>query len=238
MTELDLDDVAALTTACRRDLGNPGGWFVPTGYPNSLALCIVDSIYSTGARYNSVINVVDRYRAYRAEQGGDADTDGIDDLLGTVGQLGGADAWATRIGNRRPTSTAQNAPLKSAAIVDVASRLADLDVRTTVQLRACAQTQALKAVEHAWRTAPGQRSGITWEYALMLAQVPGVKADRMVIAYTARAVGVVPNRLVPARAAALVSRVANDQDWDVIRLDHAIWRFESGREFNQELPTA
>lgn len=72
----------------------------------------------------------------------------------------------------------------------------------------------------------------------MLAQVPGVKADRMVIAYTARAIGVVPNRLVPAQAAALVSRVANEQSWDLIRLDHAIWRFESGREFNQELPTA
>lgn len=236
--ELDLNDVATLTMACRRDLGNPDGWFVTTGYPKSLALCIIDSIYSTGARYTSVINIVDRYRAYRAEQGGDADTDGVDELLTTVDQLGGTDAWATRIGNRRPTSTAQNAPLKSAAIVDIASKLVDLDVRTTDQLRARVRTEALKAIEYAWRTAPGQGSGITWDYALMLAQVPGVKADRMVIAYTARAIGTVPHRLVPAQAAALVSRVANEQNWDVIRLDHAIWRFESGREFNQELPTA
>lgn len=236
--ELDLKDVAALTMACQRDLGNPDGWFVTAGYPKSLALCIIDSIYSTGARYTSVTNVIDRYRAYRAEQGGDANTDGVDELLTTVDQLGGADAWATRIGNRRPTSTAQNAPLKSVAIVNIASKLADLDVQTTDQLRACVHTEALKVIEHAWRTAPGQRSGITWEYALMLAQVPGVKADRMVIAYTARAIGIVPQRLASAQAAALVSRVANEQDWDVIRLDHAIWRFESGREFNQELPTA
>lgn len=237
--ELDLDDVAALTMACHRDLGDPDGWFSTTGYPKSLALCIIDSIYSTGARYTSVINVVARHRAYRAEQGGDADTDGVEELLTTIAELGGADEWATRIGNRRPTSTAQNAPLKSAAIVvDVASKLADLDVRTTDQLRACVHTNALKAVERAWRTAPGQRSGITWEYSLMLAQVPGVKADRMVIAYTARAMGVASHRLLPAHAAALVSRVAHDQHWDVIWLDHTIWRFESGRDFNHRLPTA
>ena len=31
----------------------------------------------------------------------------------------------------------------------------------------------------------GQRSGITWEYALMLAQIPGVNADCMVVRYVA-----------------------------------------------------
>lgn len=236
--ELDLDDVAALTTACHRDLGNPDGWFVTTGYPKSLALCIIDSIYSTGARYTSVLNVVARYRAYRAEQGGDADTDGVEELLTTIDELGGADAWATRIGNRRPTSTAQNAPLKSVAVANIASKLADLDVRTTDQLRARVHTNTLAVVKNAWRTAPGQRSGITWDYALMLAQVPGVKADRMVIAYTARAIGVAPHRLLPAHAAALVARVAHDHHWDVIRLDHTIWRFESGRDFNHRPPTA
>lgn len=58
------------------------------------------------------------------------------------------------------------------------------------------------------RSAQGQRSGITWDYALMLAQVPRVKADRMVISYVARAIDCPPNRLVPAKAAALVHGVA------------------------------
>jgi hypothetical protein len=40
-----------------------------------LALCIIDSIYSTGARYSSVVNVVGRYREYRTAQGGNPDTD-------------------------------------------------------------------------------------------------------------------------------------------------------------------
>ena len=63
----------------------------------------------------------------------------------------------------------------------------------------------------------------------MLAQVPRVKADRMVISYVARAIDCPPSRLVPAKAAALVHGVAKAKGGDTIQLDHAIWRFESGR---------
>jgi hypothetical protein len=58
MPDLDTDDLAALIKACAADLGDPNLWFTPDGYPDSLALCIIDSIYSTGARYSSVVNVV------------------------------------------------------------------------------------------------------------------------------------------------------------------------------------
>jgi len=68
----------------------------------------------------------------------------------------------------------------------------------------------------------------------MLAQVPGVKADRMVIRYVARAIRVNEASLRPADAARLVKQVAAIKAWDVIHLDHAIWRYESGRPFNRE----
>ncbi len=68
MPDLDTDDLAALIKACDIDLGEPNLWFTPDGYPDSLVLCIVDSIYSTGARYSSVVNVVERYREYRTNQ--------------------------------------------------------------------------------------------------------------------------------------------------------------------------
>ncbi len=234
MNNRAMDDVGVLVAACERDLGSAYLWFEPDGYPHSLALCILDSLYSTGAHYTSVRKVVERYRAYRAEQGGNADTDGITALQATIEELGGPDPWATRIGNRRPTSTAANAPLKSEAIRQVADALAALDVETTDDLRAAAGTDAWLALKSAWRSAPGQRSGLTWDYALMLARVPGVKADRMVIRYVARAIGVSEANLRPADAAHLVKEVAEIKAWDVIHLDHAIWRYESGRPFNRE----
>lgn len=228
----DDTDLTALTEACDTDLGDPDLWFTPGGYPRSLALCIIDSIYSTGAQYSSVINIVERYRQYRTELGGDADTDGVDELAGTITELGGPDSWATRIGNRRPTSTAAGAPLKADAIAALTVTLPEHGVRTTNDLTAlAARPEALKAIERAWRATPGQQSGITWTYALMLAKIPGVKADRMVIRYVARALGVRPETVSPERAAYLVGRVAEAKGWKTTDLDHAIWRFESGRPF-------
>jgi hypothetical protein len=86
-------------------LGDANLWFTPDGYPDSLALCIVDSIYSTGARYSSVVNVVGRYREYRTNQGGDPDNDSTDELAATITELGGPDPWGSadnpRCGRRR-----------------------------------------------------------------------------------------------------------------------------------------
>ena len=126
----------------------------------------------------------------------------------------------------------------SKELPDLMAQLAPLlreDIRTTNDLRVASKTDhALEAAKRVWRAAPGQRSGITWDYALMLAQVPRVKADRMVISYVARATDCPPSRLVPAKAAALVHGVAKAKGGDTIQLDHAIWRFESGRPFEQE----
>lgn len=81
-------------------------------------------------------------------------------------------------------------------------------------------------MKRAWVSLPGQRSGITWNYFLMLAGIPGVKADRMIIGYTNRALG----RSVTAKeAGSLVGVVADQLGVSRTLLDHAIWRLESGR---------
>ena len=47
-------------------------------------------------------------------------------------------------------------------------------------------------------------AGITWNYALMLARIPGVKADRMVIRYVADAIGKKQDPPAPKEASVLV----------------------------------
>ncbi len=64
------DRVDLLAKRCDSDLGDPDLWFRPDGYPHSLALCIIDSIASTGAHYNSVKNLLRHYIEYRQAQGG------------------------------------------------------------------------------------------------------------------------------------------------------------------------
>lgn len=221
-----------LRVACERDLGDPGDWPGPFGYPDALALCIIDAIYVTGARHLTVENVVERYRGYRAAQGADADTDGAPELLANVEALGGPPQWAAEIGNRRPTSTAKGAPLRSAALIEVTEALVGLGVRTTADLRAvAADDERCAQAEAAWCAVPGQRSGFTWRYLVLLAQQPGVTVDPSVAGYVYRELGAVDGEDV----AALLQAVADTAGWDATALHHAIWRFESARR--PELPS-
>ncbi|KZL31256.1 MULTISPECIES: hypothetical protein [Rhodococcus] len=222
-----------LAKRCDADLGDPDLWFRPDGYPHSLALCIIDSIASTGAHYNSVKNVLRHYIDYRQAQDGNADTDNAGTLLGTFDELGGPQEWAAMTNNRKPTSTTKGAPLKAAAIHEAAGRLRELGIDSTDDLRA-ADADALANAKKVWATVPGQRSGITWNYFLMLAGIPGVKADRMVIRYVADAIGTTPENVSAPDAAMLVKTVAEKSGHNVTHLDHAIWRFESGRPVNQQ----
>lgn len=232
--DVEPTQVKLIAGACERDLGDPALWFEPGGYPDSLALCIIDSIYSTGAHYSSVLNVVKRYCTYRSEQGGDAYTDGLDELRNSFEELGGPDSWASQIGNRRPVSTAKGAPLKAEAIAHVIKSFEALGIKSADDLRAARDGGGNSAAKKAWLSAPGQKSGITWEYALMLAGVPRVKADRMVIRFVSRAIGREASQVSPTEAALWVEQVAALRAWDVRHLDHVIWRYESGRPFHRD----
>ncbi|WP_235659432.1 hypothetical protein [Mycobacteroides abscessus] len=95
------EQLRALVAACEQFRGSKA----PAGYHDGLALCVIDSVQSTGVTYSSVENVVARYRAYRRERSGDPNRDGVAELLGTVDELDGPDGWASRIGNSNRTSS-------------------------------------------------------------------------------------------------------------------------------------
>lgn len=155
-----------------RDLGSPAAGLIPASYPHSLALCIIDAVYVAGARHVTVEKIIERYRGFRAGQGCDADVDGVPELLANIDTLGGPQQWASEIGNRRPTSTAKNAPLRSAALAEAAQVLVGLGIRTTEDLRALAQDlQRYERARAAWCSVPGQRSGFTWSHLMKLAHV-------------------------------------------------------------------
>ena len=194
--------IEQLWAACARDLGDPVGWPAP----------------------------VQRYRSYRAGQGGDADTDGVTELLANVETLGGPQQWAAQIGNRRPTSTTKDAPLRSVALTEAAQAFVALGIRTIEDLRVtAADPERTKKAKRAWCAVPGQRSGFTWRFLLMLAALPGT--DRTVAGYVVRELG----DDGPIDTASLLGAVAAAAGWDAAALQQAIWRFESRRP--GELPS-
>lgn len=138
----------------------------------------------------------------------------------------GVEGFVDRVGTRNRVSTWVGAPLKAEVVRQAAEVLAGHGVETTAQFRDRADHAALKS---AWLRLPGQRSGITWRYALMLAQAPGVKPDRMVRRFVADALDVQEASLTGAELVALVTGAAAHLGVTATVLDHAIWRAAFGR---------
>ena len=70
---------------------------------------------------------------------------------------------------------------------------------------------------------------MTYSYLLLLAGLPSVKPDRMVLRFLERALGTgVP--MTTDRAFELVMSAADTLDVSPRTLDHVIWRAASGRE--------
>lgn len=202
----------------------------PDGYRNSLALCIIDSVQSTGVTYASVVKVVDAYRKHRRAQGSNPSTDGATELLASFAELGGAQQWADQIGNQNKTSTHAGAPLKAAAIRDAAQALRDVGVDTADTLRERARdTKQLADVERSWRAVVGQTSGITWHYVQMLAGIPGIKPDRMIVRFVADALELPRRNVSPTFALRILSETAAQMGISPTDLDHGIWQWQRQR---------
>ncbi|MCA2304809.1 heme peroxidase [Mycobacterium intracellulare] len=211
-------ELQQLVAMCKQDLGVSADWIAPPGYPNSLALCVIDAVFSINATYTGVVNVVNQYRRHRAEQHGEADTDGVIELLGTFELAKGSDGWADKVENHWRTSTRSGSILKAEAVRQEAHVLAEHGVWSVADLHTAAVEKRLAALERDWLAVTGQGSGISWSYVPILARphghlgappelvdryaeaVVGVKPDRMVKRFVARAIGVpeqqLPNQVV------------------------------------------
>ncbi len=229
-------DVALLVAATGK-LGSQENWSWPGGYPNSLALCAIDSVYSLRARYAGVTNVVARYREHRKNHGSDSKHDGGPELLAAIVSVGGPERAASDLFDNHTKAPGTNV-LKSVALAEAVSNLAELKLHTTADLRGRLQepAKAGRALEQAsedytaayraWTRVRGLGPA-SWHYLLMLAGIDGVKADTMVTRFVANAIG--ERKVSPKRASRAVRQAAEELCVRVVELDHTIWRYQSGR---------
>lgn len=222
VTQLEID---TLIEYCDTNLGDPDLWRTPEGYPNSLALCIIDSLYSTGSHYTSVINVINKYKAAHGS------CDGAADLLTSIKDAGGSRDWAISVvDNLKPAHTKAGAPLKAEIIQQAAELMVSLGIDTVDDLVAKIHDQPLNNEVHdGWKRLPSQSSGVTYNYLLILAGMPSVKPDRMILRFLATALGE-ETELSPQKAVELITETANAMNVSPRTLDHVAWRAASGRE--------
>lgn len=220
-------DVAALVRACEERLNPSDEWKPFDGYPQSLALCVLDAIWSINLRYPVTRGVIGRYRNLRHWQG-NPDEDDLHDLLALYDRLGGVDAFIEQVGTRNRVSTQPDAVRKGEAVLLAARALHGLGIDSADEFRAAEGKPLGDDAEAAWRAIPGQRSGISWRYLRMLLGLPDVKPDRMVIRFVASALGVEESAVSPDRAVALVRAAADHFGTDPRALDHEIWEYQTG----------
>ncbi|MDQ0032248.1 hypothetical protein [Arthrobacter bambusae] len=224
-------EVDRLTEVSQTLFGDESRWITANGYPNSLALCIIDSIWSTGSAYQSVQNVVSNYRAYRAAEGGDASTDGTKELLKTFADVRGGRGFADRMKNHKRAHTRKGALLKAEVVLEAADALKGIGICTMADVRAeYAQDKDLTRIEKTWLGLTSQRSGVTFNYFVGLAGYQSVKPDRMIYRFIEKHTGLTKRQLGTRKATELIRRVADAYSTEARKLDHTIWRFESGRE--------
>ena len=217
-----------LKAAVLAELGPIDEWATPGGYPDSLALCVIDSIQSIGQRYGGVANVVRRYRDFRASQDCDAKADGATDLAATFEELGGVEGWASRIGTRNRVYSRSDAPLKAAVILEAANLLIGEEVLSTKDLLSLSPEER-EDLKRLWLGLRSQRSGISWRYLLMLAGAEGVKPDRMILRFLSRHL---PDagQIGTDEAVSLVTEVARQLGVSANTLDHRIWLHERAKD--------
>lgn len=219
------NEISTLVEYCETHLGDPQLWTTPEGYPRSLALCIIDSIYSTGSHYSSVVNVIERYKTVRGTR------DGASDLARSIQEAGGAREWASSIAhNLKPAHTKPGAPLKAEIIEQAAQLMIDQEIDTVPDFVAHVSEKGVdNPVHRAWKRLPSQSSGVTYNYLLILAGMPSVKPDRMIFRFLAQALGE-ETELDGQRAVELMTQTAKTMNVDARALDHIAWRAASGRE--------
>ncbi|GAA1112183.1 heme peroxidase [Nesterenkonia jeotgali] len=218
-------EIQTLVKYCEENLGDKTLWQTPEGYPDSLALCIIDSLYSTGSHYTSVVNVITKYKTTEGT------AHGAQDLLDSIEKAGGPRGWAENVvGNLKPAHTKAHAPLKAEIIERAAQLMVDLGIDTVEELRTVVEASPQENPVHTgWKKLPSQSSGVTYNYLLILAGMPSVKPDRMILRFLADALGK-DSDLYFDRAVELIQATADELQVSSRTLDHIVWRAASGRE--------
>jgi hypothetical protein len=219
------DALRAILAAVATLLPSPDLWETPDGY-DSVGLALVEAVWSIGVRYQSVENVIARYRAERLAAGHDPDADRPADVRRFIEACGGAEAFAQRVGNRQRTSTT-NGILKAEAVLYEARILEDEGVERAADLTAASE-ERLEHLQSRWSTVAGQGSGVSWRAFSMVLGLPEVKPDRMIRRFAANALGRPGETSVSVdEARRLVLAAASHLGVSPRALDRAIWAYQS-----------
>ena len=196
---------------------------------SSLALCVLDSVYSISARYESTYRTVKdfcRWAGWEKDLAKAPREYPVSEFIALLGSYT-AQEMAERIYNNRQRTSTRNGILKAEAVFRFVQVLQQFGIDTYADLAGMPDTAA---VEVAVRTIPGQTSGISYSYFRMLTgNKDGVKEDRMVLRFVGEALGrpIIEIEEAAVLVRAVASRLQSEYPWLTARLlDQLIWNYQ------------
>lgn len=162
--------VESLCQACEATLNLKNAELSPSYYYDSLPQCVIDAVFSIGAKYTSTTNVVKSYCAYydlRVHNGGrdeKGDKHTISQLIDHITAIGMEKSADVIFQNHQRTST-RSGILKADAVLRFAMVLQKYGVETLADMSS--KGLPLQAEAEIMRI-PGQKSGLSLRYLYML----------------------------------------------------------------------
>lgn len=205
-----------------------------------LALCVVDSVYSLGVRYESVERTVadccgrlrweqDRKKAIVEHS--------ISEFLNILSPYENRwEALADEVFRNRQRTSTRSGILKAEAVYRFAKTLQQFRIETFAHALNFTQRDSLRRAITSIR---GQGSGLSFNYFLILAgDTSAVKVDRMVTRFVADALGV--RTVSPEACERLIRDAVSILRPEFPRLtpsllDHAIWNYQRHQEESKDL---
>lgn len=216
-------EATQLRAEAQRVLGEPSTWPTPVEFPDSLALCAINSVLSLNNTSAAGRNVLRRYRDRRRAAGFDPEKDNGTDLLLEIAAAGGPREFAEIIDNR--SHLGNTGRLKTEGIQEGVQRLVDLGVNTAHDLRQ-ASPERLKEASKEWQKTKGLGPE-SWRFLTMNAGVEDFKVDRMLRRFYERATSSTPDEASADHIREVYAQAARQMRVPKRHLDHAVWGYES-----------
>jgi hypothetical protein len=229
----DIDKLVVYIRHTLTDLNSP-----PSGAAYeyaSVPLCVMDAVFSIGVRYESTERTVTDFCArcgWQRDGRGKTTEHTTSEFLRILEPY--ENRWEemanTVFRNRQRTST-RSGILKAEATYRFAKALQQLGIETFADVLKSGLSNDLR---RAIKAIPGQGSGLTYAYFLMLAgNENGVKADRMVTRFVADALGM--RNVSSERAEELVRQASSVLRTDFPKLvpsslDNKIWKYQRSQQ--------
>jgi hypothetical protein len=199
-----------------------------------LSLCVLDAVFSIGARYSTTVSTC---RRYAAAAGIPALVDAgsveypeqpLSDFV-MAAQRSGVETFARDVLQNRQRTSTRHGVLKAAAALRYAEILVDSGVDRYADVPALFDDEGrLTEVSTRLRQVPGNgatdvRLGYLW---MLLGDDDTIKPDRMVLRWLD---GVLGRQVSPAEARSMLADAARALGCTAWSLDHAVWRAQRSR---------